>query len=130
MVVEYAPYYPGGWKNLPDRSTPERAEALQNMENGIATNGTRAVLGWAYAQSYQLVSGTRDANDALISGTVIWPDGATGTFTADTVSTAFPGAIDAYHVTHVGTTTTTYTQPLMTRNANGAVTAQPAIVVT
>jgi Cu/Ag efflux protein CusF len=36
--VSYSPYYPGGWKNLPDRTTPERAEALQNMETGITAN--------------------------------------------------------------------------------------------
>lgn len=73
---------------------------------------------------------TRDANDAITSAPAVWPDGATGVFTATTLSTAFPGAIDAYTITHVAASgTTTYTQPLMTRSAGGAVTNRPAITV-
>lgn len=43
---------------------------------------------------------TRDANGAATSAPVTWPDGVTGTYTADTLSTAFPGAVDAYHITY------------------------------
>lgn len=73
---------------------------------------------------------TRDANGAATSATVVWPDGTGGTYTADTVSTAFPGAVDAYHVTYTGSPTKTVTQAAVTRDATtGAVTAQPALVV-
>lgn len=73
---------------------------------------------------------TRDSNGAATSAPVLWPDAATGTYTATTVSTAFPGAVDAYTITHVlGGTTLTYTQPAVTRNANGAVTNRPEITV-
>lgn len=72
---------------------------------------------------------TRDANGAITSASASWPDGATGTFTG-TPSTVSPGAVDAYTITHtLSGTTTTYTQPAMTRNAAGAVTNRPAITV-
>lgn len=80
-----------------------------------------------------LVTGTitRDANGAATSASVVWPDGATGTYTATTVSTAFPGAVDAYTITHVlGGVTKTYTQPTVTRDSSlGAVTVRPTITV-
>lgn len=89
------------------------------------------VLAWALAQAFRLVSATRDSNDAITTASVVWPDGSTGTFTTDTASSAFPGAIDAYHVTYVNVTTgtKTVTQTAVTRNGNGAVTAQPALTV-
>lgn len=37
---------------------------------------------------------TRDGNEALTSAAVVWPDGTPGTFTAETLSTAHPGAVD------------------------------------
>lgn len=79
-----------------------------------------------------IISGsiTRDANEAVISASVIWPDGAPGTFTATAVSAAFPGAVDSYTVTYGSPVTRTYTQPLLTRNATGAVIFRPALVVT
>ncbi|MDQ1736543.1 MAG: hypothetical protein QOH56_2794 [Pseudonocardiales bacterium] len=72
---------------------------------------------------------TRDANGAATSAPVIWPDGAAGVYTADTVSAVFPGAVDAYHITHVGSPAVTYTQPLVTRDVNGAAITVPPIVV-
>lgn len=60
---------------------------------------------------------------------MVWPDGTTGMYTATTVSSAFPGAVDAYTVTYLGAATKTVTQAAVTRNSVGAVTAQPALVV-
>lgn len=73
---------------------------------------------------------TRDANGAVTAATVTWPDGATGTYSG-TASTAFPGAVDRYTITHVlNGVTTTYTQPTVTRDSTtGAVTNRPAITV-
>ena len=72
---------------------------------------------------------TRSASGAATSFGVVWDDGATGVFTG-TESTSTPGAIDSYTVTHVlGGVTTTYTQPALTPNASGAVTARPAMTV-
>jgi hypothetical protein len=82
--------------------------------------------------SITLASAARDANEAIVLSPIVWPDGSTGTFTTDTASTAFPGAIDAYHVTYVPASgpTKTITQTAVTRDTGGAVTAQPALVVT
>lgn len=73
---------------------------------------------------------TRDGNGAAISASLVWPDGATGDYTATQISTAFPGAVDAYTCTHVlGGVTTTYTQPAVTRDSSGAVINKPAMTV-
>lgn len=99
---------------------------------GVGRSAILSILltDWAYTQSFRLVSATRDSNGAITTASIIWPDGATGTFTTDTASTAFPGAIDAWHATHVlGGATKTITQPAVTRDSNGAVTAQPAITI-
>lgn len=72
---------------------------------------------------------TRDANGAATSAPVTWPDGTTGTYTATTLSTAFPGAVDGYQITYDGPTTRTYTQPTITRDTSGAATNVPAITV-
>lgn len=84
---------------------------------------------WANAQTFQLVSATRDANSAIISANIVWPDGTPGVFTTDVASSAFPGAVDAWHATYGGTPAKLITQPAVTRDANGAVTAQPAITI-
>lgn len=82
---------------------------------------------WA-ANPDSLIAGviTRDANGAATSAPVVWPDATTGIYTATTVSTAFPGAVDAYTITKGALT---YTQAAMTRNTDGAVTTRPAITV-
>lgn len=74
---------------------------------------------------------TRDGDGAALSSTVAWPNGFVGTYTADIVSTDFPGAIDAYHITYGSPLVRTYTQPAVTRDpTTGAVTVRPALVVT
>lgn len=112
--------------------TPNQPSILIVSE--IAPNllpaGSEPVLSWAYAESFQLVSATRDANGAIVTANIAWPDGATGVFTTDTTNSSFPGAIDAWHATYVhGDVQLTVTQPLVTRDANGAVTVQPAITI-
>ena len=72
---------------------------------------------------------TRDSNGAATSAPVVWPDGAPGTYTALVVSAAFPGAVDSYRVTYGSPVTATYTQPTVTRNADGAAVTVPAITV-
>lgn len=107
-------------------ATTKAGEAAASLA-ALTTNG---LLDWAYTQSFRLVSATRDSNGAITTASIVWPDGATGTFTTDTASTAFPGAIDAWHATHVvGAVTKTITQTAVTRDADGAVTAQPAITI-
>lgn len=64
-------------------------------------------------------------NGAVTSAAIVWSDGVTGVYTG-TPSAAFPGSIDFYTLTHG---TQTYTQPTVTRDANGNITNQPAITV-
>lgn len=73
---------------------------------------------------------TRNSDGAATSAPVIWPDGAVGTYTATVLSSAYPGAVDAYTITYGSPVTRTYTQPTVTRDASGAVTNRPALVVT
>ena len=112
------------------------ALTLTVTSSSITANVTAGVAQSAFfsAMAYSLeeiIVGTitRDANEAVTSAQVVWPDGTTGVFTATTLSTLFPGAVDAYTVTYLGATTVTYTQPLMTRDTSGAVTVRPAITV-
>lgn len=87
------------------------------------------VLGWAVAEAYSLLSVTRDVNDAIVTASIQWPDGVMGTFTTDVASLTFSGAIDSYHVTYGSPTIHTFTQPLITRDINGFILDQPALVV-
>lgn len=102
--------------------------ALYGAFDGEGGSGN-SLLSWAYANTFRLVSATRDDNGAIITANIIWPDGVTGTFTTDVASTDFPGAIDAWHATYASTPSKTITQPTVTRDDNGAVTAQPAITI-
>jgi hypothetical protein len=68
---------------------------------------------------------TRDGNNAPTNAGVVWPDGTTGTYMG-TASGSFPGAIDSYTITYGNRT---YTQPTVTRNANGGITTKPAITI-
>lgn len=70
---------------------------------------------------------TRNANEVITSGSVIWPDDSPGTFTTDNIDTS--SAINGYHITYGSPVTKTFTQPTITRDANGAATIVPQIVV-
>lgn len=76
-----------------------------------------------------LVTGsvTRDANGAVTTASVVWPDGSPGTFTTDAIDAS--GAISGYHITYGSPVTQTYTQPTITRDSSGAATIVPQIVV-
>lgn len=70
----------------------------------------------------------RDANGAATSAQVEWPDGVAGVYSG-VASVTWPGAINSYTITRVGTPTLTFTQRMVTRNASGDITTRPAIVV-
>lgn len=119
--------------------TPSLVQQAQTAATNAAASATAAqtaaagaLVQWARNPD-ALITGaiTRDSNGAATSAPVTWPDGAPGTYTADTVSTAFPGAVDAYHITYGSPVTKTITQPAVTRDSTtGAVTNAPAMVVT
>lgn len=112
------------FKRVPDVALPDR---LQDA----ALSATYASIKNLARNPDLIIAGvvTRDANGAAISAPVVWPDGTPGTYTADTVSTAFPGAVDAYHITYGSPVMKTFTQPAITRDASGAATNVPAITV-
>lgn len=122
----------GGLYRAPNNFTSAGAFVLANWVELHAQTGTYASLKEMAAVPDMLLTGaiTRDTNGAATAGTATWPDGATGVY-AGTASTAFPGAVDSYTITHIlSGVTTTYTQPTVTRDAStGAVTTRPAITV-
>lgn len=69
---------------------------------------------------------TRNASGVVTSADVRFPDGTPGIYT--TLSIDVSGAVNSYQITYG--TSITYTQPTITRDANGAATYVPQIVVT
>lgn len=112
-----------------EQAATSAADAAALSAEQAAQGSPYNLVTWSYTQAFQLVSATRDENGAIISANIVWPDGKLGIFTTDIASVDFPGAIDAWHATYVGTPTKTITQPSVTRDENGAVTIQPAITI-
>lgn len=125
--MAYTPYH-ADWKPKPDTSTPISDVALEHMEAGIALAATVEQI---MRDPEQIAVGaiTRDSNGAATAFAVTWPDGQPGNYTALALSSAFPGAVDSYKITYGAPVQYTYTQPTVTRDAAGAVTNLPAIVV-
>ena len=88
-----------------------------------------AVIGWCLSGAFSIDDCTRDANGAVETANISWPDGTTGIYTADTISAVFPGKVDAYHVTYGDPIIWTLTQTDVTRDSNGNITVQPVIQV-
>ncbi len=91
------------------------------------------IIDWALPEDeeWKPTNIVRDSNGAVVSADITWPNGATGKLITDVFSTAFPGAIDAFHITYKlpGLDERTLTQPTVTRDINGVVTYQPEIVI-
>lgn len=87
-----------------------------------------ALMTWAITQAYILVNVNRDANGAVITADIQWPDGVNGVLVTDKASD-FPGVIDAYRVTYSSDPVVTVTQAAVTRDANGAVINQPLLII-
>lgn len=106
-------------------NTPLSAARLNELEDDLED----AMLALARTPE-ALFSGsvTVDANGAPISAQVKWPDGVSGVYSG-TASGTWPGTINSYTITRVGSPTMTFTQPSVTRDSNGAITTRPAITV-
>jgi len=63
-MTSFAPFYPGGYKNLPDNTTPPTADALNHIESWLAT-----IWGQVGAASpgWTVVSGLSTSNAATTS---------------------------------------------------------------
>jgi len=70
---------------------------------------------------------TLDGSDQVTSAAVVWPDGTPGALTI--TARHATGAVTNYNITYGSPVTKTFTQPTITRNANGAATNVPQIVV-
>ncbi|ABK04565.1 hypothetical protein Arth_3187 [Arthrobacter sp. FB24] len=70
---------------------------------------------------------TVDGSNLVASAVVLWPDGSPGTLTITSRDTL--GGVLAYNITYGSPVTKTCTQPTITRNAAGAATNVPQIVV-
>lgn len=114
--------------NTSDSSKP--VSTPQQTALNLKTDNSVSLMSWAYNNSFQLVSATRDSNGAIIEANIKWPDGILGVFTTDAFSTEFPGAIDAWHATYLAVVPKTITQAVVTRDSNGAVVIQPEITIT
>lgn len=109
-------------------SSAERAWTPVRVRQGALAAVAR-ISAWAKIPE-AIITGTitRNADNVITSAQVVWPDGATGTFTTTTIGPL--DTIDAYNITYDdGTTTLTFTQPTITRNASGFATTVPAITV-
>jgi hypothetical protein len=104
-------------------ATEQAALAIETMSSDIQ------IKNWAYVQAFAITTATRNTQDVITTATIVWPDGATGTFTATTINATFD-VIDAWTATHIlSGVTKTVTQSAVTRNSNDAVTAQPVITI-
>lgn len=106
-----------------------RDPLLVQIEAAAASIKSHNLSTWAYSQTFRLVGATRDANEAIVTADIVWPDGVSGVFTTDLANAEFHGAIDAWHATYLGTPSKLITQPAVTRDTGGAVIAQPVITI-
>lgn len=91
----------------------------------VAPSTNASLKGWINSLAY--TAATYDSDNVISSATVKWPDGSSGTFTRTAKNSTFL-TVDAYTVTHADSSKTV-TQPSVTRNSSGQVTAQPELTV-
>jgi hypothetical protein len=113
------------WANGVIGGTPLSADRL-NERDGLLADALVQLA----RDPDALFSGSvvRDTNGAATSAQVQWPDGVAGTYSG-TASTTWPGAINSYTITRASAPTLTFTQPMVTRNSDGAITNRPPITV-
>jgi hypothetical protein len=108
--------------------------AIAAAVNG--TGATKTALNASFAGLIQLAKNpdtliagavTVDGSNLVTSAVVAWPDGTPGTLTI--TSRDANNAVLAYNITYGSPVTKTFTQPTITRNAAGAATNVPQIVV-
>ncbi len=103
------------------------------MYGSTATVAAQAIgsqstwIGWALSSAYRMRNIVLDANSIIITANVDYPDGTTGAYASQVRNATFK-CVDAYTVTNT-TLGRTLTQPAVTRNSNGVITSQPAIII-
>lgn len=92
-----------------------------------ALNATYAGLIQLAKDPDLLITGNVTRVDGKVTtAAVVWPDGSPGTFTPTYEAS---GAVESYTITYGSPVTKTFTQPTITRDASGAATTIPQIVV-
>ena len=125
----------GGGMQSPAPTPDGELRQLLQVATRVGPQVNSWLTAWAANPADMMVGNiTYNVNGAITTASVVWPDGATGTYTATDLSTAFPGATDAYTVTYVGIgaqqgVNQIVTQPLVTRDAAGRITTRPARTV-
>lgn len=124
-----------GPQGSPGSNTVPTDTAIKNVvtdpasQTAGALNATYVGLIQAAKNPDLLIAGavTLDGSDQVTSAAVQWPDGTPGTLTI--TARHATGAVTNYNITYGSPVTKTFTQPTITRNANGAATNVPQIVV-
>jgi hypothetical protein len=114
---------------VPPKTVLERELTNPASPARAALSATYVGLKQAAKNPDLLIAGavTLDGSDLVTSAAVQWPDGTPGTLTITSRDTN--GAVLGYNITYGSPVTKTFTQPTITRNANGAATNVPQIVV-
>lgn len=107
---------PGGTPPVVPTTDPNALLRLGNLADDLARDPEALISGTV----------TRNPSGMVTSADVRWPDDTPGVYTA-TIGPS--GAVDSYTVTYGIPAQVTYTQPPVVRNATGAVTTRPPIVV-
>lgn len=101
---------------------------IQSEIDVIAPGSDDWLLEATQSEGFQPLVITRDGDGVVISATVQWSDGSSGVLTTLVKNGEFL-TVDSYSVTYDGTLAKTLTQPLVTRDANGAVITKPLIII-
>jgi hypothetical protein len=120
---------PSGSPAMPYTAPVATVTSVNGAIGAVDLSSTYVGLKQAAKNPDMLIAGavTLDGNDLVTSAVVQWPDGTPGTLTITSRDAA--GSVLAYNITYGSPVTKTFTQPTITRNANGAATNVPQIVV-
>lgn len=83
---------------------------------------------WVESSSFSITNAQANSSGVVTNAGLRWPDGSAGTYSATAINPTF-GSVDAFQFTHL-LTGKTLVQPLVGRDANGAVTNKPRITIT
>lgn len=86
------------------------------------------ILEWAYSESFEPVSITRDSQGRMTSASVRWPDNSFGVLTI-MARDAATDSVDSFTLTYPKERITVY-KDAPTRNADGLVTYSPPMRIT
>lgn len=113
------------WEAITDKPDFVTEDRLAQLVDHLPVTEQR--LGeWTLAEAYQVAEIDRDQNGSLTGASVRWPDGSSG-FLVMLYPNADFDCYDGYTVFHFASAITA-TQPPVVRNADGNVTAVPALV--